>query len=210
MKISRWISLVLIAVLLTACAPAAEETAATEIPAGAQGYPAPEVETTQAGYPAPGGYPAPAAGDALPAACKVEGMATYSDPTGRFCFAYPLDFALEGEGLVGPAQEPDAARARLVIFSEALESGKDLAGVVEARLVEYGDAPQRADMQIGGEPAVSLEPVPGEPGSIDFVLVHGGEVITLRFQPNVETYAQARPDRDALVDIVTKSFTWLK
>jgi hypothetical protein len=55
-----------------------------------------------------------------------------------------------------------------------------------------------------------VEPVPGDPGSKDVVSVHGGEVITLRFQPNVETYSQARPDRDALVDIVMRSFTYLQ
>lgn len=222
MKTFRWISLVLIVALLAACAPAAvsetadvKNPAGTELPAGA--YPAPETAAPQSGYPAPAvaptaaGYPAPAAADNLPAACKTEGMTTYTDPAGRFCFAYPADFSAEGEGLVGPTQDPDVARARLVILSEALESGKDLAGVIAARLAQYGDAAvKQADVQLGGEPAVSLETVPGDPGSLDYVIVHGGEVITLRFQPNVETYPQGRMDREALADAVTKSFTWLK
>ncbi|GAP14260.1 hypothetical protein LARV_02026 [Longilinea arvoryzae] len=226
MKMFRWISVLLIVVMLAACAPAAASDAAgakspagTDIPAGSDAYPAPTTEVTQSGYPAPAvevptvesGYPAPAANDNLPAACKVDGMHTYTDANGRFCFAYPADFSVEGDGLVGPAQDPDLARARLAILSEALESGKDLAGVIAARLAEYGDAAvKQADVQLGGEPSVSLEPVPGDPGSLDTVSVHGGEVITLRFQPDVETYPQGRMDRDALVDAVMKSFTWLK
>jgi hypothetical protein len=231
MKYFRWISLILIIALLAACAPAAATKAAgTETSNGSGAYPAPQTTTTQAGYPAPtgettaaAGYPAPAvestpaagypapANDNLPAACKVDGMTTYTDPNGRFCFAYPADFTTEGDGLVGPKQDPDAARARLVIQSDALESGKDLAGVIAARLAGYGSASvKQADVKLGGEAAVSLEPVPGDPGSLDYVIVHGGEVITLSFQPNIETYAQGRMDRDALVDILVKSFTWLK
>ncbi len=225
MKIFRWMSLILIVALLAACAPAsateatgAKSPAATEISAGSEAYPAPTMVVTQAGYPAPvveattaAGYPAPGAADNLPAACKAEGMTTFTDPNGRFCFTYPADFTAEGNGLVGPAQDPDAARARLAILSETLESGKDLASVVAALLAKYGDAKiQQTDVQLGGEPAVSLDPVPGDPGALDYVIVHGGEVITLHFQPNVETYPQGRMDRDALVDVVVKSFTWLK
>lgn len=223
MKIARLISLLTIVVMLAACAPAAasQTPAATAAPSNDGAYPAPTGEpTANAAYPAPSaaaitateaGYPAPGAADNLPAACKVDGMSTYSDANGRFCFAYPADFSAEGEGLVGPAQEPDAARARLVIESEALQSGMDLAGVIAARLANYGDASvQQAEAQLGGEAAISLEPVPGDPGSLDYVIVHGGEVITLHFQPNVATYAQGKPDRDALVDIVVKSFTFLK
>ncbi|TLN23798.1 hypothetical protein FDZ74_03420 [bacterium] len=226
MKKIAWISLVLFALLLAACSPAAATTAAAgdAALAAGQGYPAPTAAATGESYPAPddtaqptlpADYPAPDPAASLPAACRVDGMATYSDAAGRFCFAYPQDFSLEGEGLVGPAQEPDAARARLLILSEALQSGSDLKTVIENRLAEYGQADstlqiQRVDVQVGGEPAASLEPVPGEPGSIDYLLVHGGEVITLRFQPNVETYPQSRPDRNALVDMVVKSFTFLK
>lgn len=227
MKIARLVSLLSIVVMLAACAPAvaSETPAATEAAAAAPSndaaYPAPAGEpTADAGYPAPSaaavtateaGYPAPGAADNLPAACKVDGMSTFSDANGRFCFAYPADFSAEGDGLVGPAQDPDAARARLVIESEALQSGMDLAGVIAARLANYNDASvQQAEAQLGGEAAVSLEPVPGDPGSLDYVIVHGGEVITLHFQPNVATYPQGKPDRDALVDIVVKSFTFLK
>lgn len=227
MKIYRWISLISIAILLTACSSAAvtEDTIpdaypATEVTAADTAYPAPELEATEAaasGYPAPvestslPDYPAPSGAADLPASCLVEGMTTYTDPDGRFCFAYPADFTAEEGGLVGPAQEPDAARARLLILIDPLESSLDLAGLIAARLGEYGDAAvQQSEVQLGGETAASLEPVPGDPGSRDVVSVHGGEAITLRFQPNVETYAQSRPDRDALVDIVLRSFAWLK
>lgn len=230
MKIYRWISLISIAILLTACSSAAvtedaipEAYPATEAPVGETAYPAPEFEATEAteaaasGYPAPvegtplPDYPSPSGAADLPASCRVEGMTTYTDPDGRFCFAYPADFTAEEGGLVGPAQEPDAARARLLILIDPLESGLDLAGLIAARLSEYGDAAvQQSEVQLGGETAASLEPVPGDPGSKDVVSVHGGEAITLRFQPNVETYAQSRPDRDALVDIVLRSFAWLK
>jgi len=90
-----------------------------------------------------------------------------------------------------------------------------LKSVIEGFLAKYGQSSssiviQQNELQIGGEPAGSLEPVPGDPGSIDYLMVHGGEVITLRFEPNVETYPLARPDREALIDIVLKSLSYLK
>ncbi|NMB67515.1 MAG: hypothetical protein GYA20_01990 [Chloroflexi bacterium] len=129
MKRIRWISLTLTAALLAACAPAAATepvapaaaadatlpaaTAALPTAAPVESYPAPEAVPTQSAYPAPvdvsglPGYPAPGVAG-LPESCRPEGMQTFVDPAGRFCFAYPADFTLDasGEGspmLVGPA-----------------------------------------------------------------------------------------------------------
>ncbi len=235
MKLCHLILIAVIVFLLAACSPATPTLAPVEptgssinLPAINGKYPAPGAEPAQSGYPAPveaaaqPGYPAPGASDNLPAACKVDGMVTYSDADGRFCFAYPANFSLDtsGEGyptLLGPAldQAAQPLHARLTIFSSPLADGQDLKSVIEGYLAKYGQssssvAIQQNDLQIGGEPAGSLEPVPGEPGSIDYLMVHGGEVITLRFEPNVETYPMARPDREALIDIVLKSFSYLK
>ncbi|HWQ04580.1 MAG TPA: hypothetical protein VN452_04420 [Longilinea sp.] len=235
MKFHYWISLVVIVLLLAACSPATPTQAPVEptgstvnLPAINGKYPAPGTDPAQASYPAPAeaaaqsNYPAPGESDNLPAACKVDGMLTYSDADGRFCFAYPANFSLDtsGEGnptLVGPALDLAAQplRASMTIFTTPLAEGQDLKSIIEGYLAKYGQSSssvviQQNDLQIGGEPAGSLEPVPGEPGSIDYLMVHGGEVITLRFEPNIETYPAARPDREALIDIVLKSFSYLK
>lgn len=232
MKHIRWITLMVMIALLAACAPAAAtENKSPDASAGypvlePTAYPVPVTEPTQAGYPAPVevptavGYPAPGAAN-LPEACRPEGMQTYSDPAGRYCFAYPANFTLDasGEGspmLVGPALDSaDMPVARLLMFSTRLADGQDLKSIVQSLMTKYGQENstviiQQNDLTIGNEPATSLEPVPGEAGSRDYLLVHGGEVIMLRFEPNVETNPAARPDRDALIDIVIKSFTWLK
>ena len=235
MKLRHLILIAVIVVLLAACSPATPTLAPVEptcssvnLPAVTDNYPAPGDKTAQSSYPAPveaaaqPGYPAPGGSDNLPAACKVDGMLTYSDADGRFCFAYPANFSLDtsGEGLptlLGPAldQAAQPLRARMTIFSTPLADGQDLKSVIEGFLAKYGQSSssiviQQNELQIGGEPAGSLEPVPGDPGSIDYLMVHGGEVITLRFEPNVETYPLARPDREALIDIVLKSFSYLK
>jgi len=235
MKLHHLISLVVIVLLLAACSPATPTLAPVEptgstlnLPAVNDNYPAPGAEPAQSSYPAPveaaaqPGYPASGESDNLPAACKVEGMLTYSDADSRFCFAYPANFSLDtsGEGLptlLGPAldQAAQPLRARLTIFSNPLADGQNLKSLIEGYLAKYGQSSssvviQQNDLQIGGEPAGSLEPVPGEPGSIDYLMVHGGEVITLRFEPDVTKYPLARPDREALIDIVLKSFSYLK
>jgi len=235
MKLRHLILIAVIVVLLAACSPATPTLAPVEptgssvnLPAVTDNYPAPGDKTAQSSYPAPveaaaqPGYPAPGGSDNLPAACKVDGMLTYSDADGRFCFAYPANFSLDtsGEGLptlLGPAldQAAQPLRARMTIFSTPLADGQDLKSVIEGFLAKYGQSSssiviQQNELQIGGEPAGSLEPVPGDPGSIDYLMVHGGEVITLRFEPNVETYPLARPDREALIDIVLKSLSYLK
>jgi hypothetical protein len=235
MKLHHWISLLVIVAVLAACSPATPTLAPTEptgstvnLPAVNDNYPAPGPKTAQSSYPAPldataqPDYPAPGGSDVLPAACKVDGMLTYSDADGRFCFTYPANFSLDtsGEGyptLLGPAldQAAQPLRARLTIFSTPLADGQDLKSILEGYLAKYGQSSssiviQQKDLQIGGEPAGSLEPVPGQAGSIDYLMVHGGEVITLRFEPNVDTYPAARPDREALIDIVLKSFSYLK
>lgn len=233
MKHIRWIMVIVVVLLLAACAPAAApDTKAPEASAESPvleptAYPAPLSQPTQAGYPAPvespaaaAAYPAPEVAG-LPEACRPEGMTTYNDPAGRYCFAYPSNFTLDANGgespvLAGPALEStNVPPARLVLLSTVLAEGQDLKSIVENTLAKYNQenstvTVQQNDLTIGGEPAVSLEPVPGEAGSRDYLMVHGGEVIILRFEPNVETYPAARPDRDALVDIVVKSFTWLK
>ncbi len=242
MKHMSWISLILTAALLAACAPAeATEpvapaaaadatlpaaTAALPTAAPENNYPAPAVVPTQSGYPAPvdvlglPGYPAP--GEAgLPESCRPEGMQTFVDPTGRFCFAYPADFSLDtgGEGspmLVGPAMDDaNMPVARLLMLTTPLAEGQNLQSLADGLAAKYSQENPQLEVQtveatLGGEPAVSLEPVPGEVGSRDVVVVHAGEVITLRFEPNVETYPAARMDRDALIDIVLRSFAWLK
>lgn len=233
MKQIRWITLIVVVLLLAACAPAAAPgTKAPEASAQPPALeptasPAPLSEPTLAVYPAPvespavaAAYPAPEVAS-LPEACRPEGMTTYTDPAGRFCFAYPANFTLDansGESpvLAGPALEPaNLPPARLVLLGTVLAEGQDLKSIAENLLSKYNQennavAIEQNDLTIGGEPAVSLEPVPGEAGSRDYVLVHGGEVIILRFEPNVETYPAARPDREALIEIVLKSFTWLK
>lgn len=242
MKHMSWISLILTAALLAGCAPAATTepvapaaaadttrpaaTAALPTTAPEKNYPAPAVVPTQSGYPAPvdvlglSGYPAPGAAG-LPESCRPEGMLTFVDSTGRFCFAYPADFAQDasGEGnpmLVGPALDPAASpSARLLLFISPLAEGQDLQNMVDSLAAKYSEENPQVEMEIneaalGGEPAFSLEPVPGDAGSRDYIVVHAGEVVTLRFEPNVETYPAARMDRDALIDIVLRSFAWLK
>ena len=226
MKCIRGISLILTAALLAACAPAAAAAPVAPAAAPAENYPAPAAAPTLSGYPAPvdvsglPGYPAP--GEAgLPEACRPEGMHTFVDPAGRFCFAYPVDFTLDasGEGspmLVGPAlDDVNMPAARLLMFATLLAEGQTLQSVADGLAAKYGQENPQLEVQtgevtLGGEPAISLEPVPGDAGSRDVVIVHAGEVITLRFEPNVETYPAARMDRDALIDIVLRSFAWLK
>jgi hypothetical protein len=242
MKLIRWFLLILTAALLAACAPAAATepvapamaadatlpaaTAGLATAASVENYPAPPAPPTLSGYPAPvdvlglPGYPAP--GEAgLPESCRPEGMQTFVDPAGRFCFAYPANFSLDasGEGspmLVGPAlSDANIPAARLLMFGTPLAEGQTLQSVADGLAAKYGQANPQLEVQtgevtLGGEPAVSLEPVPGDAGSRDIVVVHAGEVITLRFEPNVETYPAARMDRDALIDIVLRSFAWLK
>ena len=203
------VTLFLITVLITACAPTAvpEPQRTAELPT-----PSPEVFNPL--------DPSPTPPDSnLPLSCQVTDLNVYVNEEWSYCFAYPKDFTLnESPGtpgsmsLYGPEVEANGERARvsLEVTTQPVPQGSELAGLVDAFLTSFHDAPSpitREPLTLGSEPAERLEPIPGLLSSQVIMTLHRNVLFTLRFQPS--DIDVMKLDLEAVVQTVTGSFTFL-
>jgi hypothetical protein len=203
--------------LLAACTPAvALEPVVTGEPA-----PTAAVEPTATleppAAPAPTASPAPT--PAAPQACIVPGQQTYTQE--RYCFAYPADFTLEEHKesgvtiLYGQALDegPDPVRVSMGVSMQRVPPGSNLARLVDDfRSQNYLQGLPweivRTAHVLGGEPAESLDDLPGRLSYRQVMAIHGEILYTLIFNPSDNPAAHA--DLERLFETVMGSFTFLE
>ena len=169
------------------------------------------------------GYTVPAAGlrPDLPKTCQVPGSGLAAHPAGGYCYAYPLRFRLDKLfDVYGPLLDPSLEPIQVTLgltFAPA-EQGATLEKVVDQFLVDVTSGMDlsafpkitRTPLQLGGEAAVVVEPVPGY-GSARFVFViHSGNVYRLRFWPVDPATGASTADLNDMYQSVTSSFSFIQ
>ncbi len=157
----------------------------------------------------------------LPQACQVPGSGLAAAPAEGYCYAYPLRFRLDKLfDLYGPLLDPslEPLQVTLGLTVAPAAQGATLEKVVDQFLadvttgIDLSTFPKitRTPLQLDGEAAVVVEPVPGY-GSARFVFVlHGGSVYRLRFWPVDPSTSASSADLAELYQSVTSSFSFIK
>ncbi len=164
--------------------------------------------------------PSPTPSDStLPLTCQVTDLGVYVNQERGYCFAYPGTFTLDesraAEGIIalyGPDLEISAnpVHVSLEITTQVVPTKSGLTPLVDAYRMSFGDSPVpigRDTGMLGGEPAETLDPVPGLLSSRVTMALHENILFTLRFHPS--DLDIARPDLEALTQTVTGSFAFL-
>jgi hypothetical protein len=169
------------------------------------------------------GYTVPAASQRadLPQACQVPDSGLAADPAGGYCYAYPLRFRLDKLfDIYGPLLDPslEPVQVMLGMTYVAAGQGDTLEKVVDQFLtdvtigIDLSAFPKitRTPLQLGGEAAVVVEPVPGY-GSARFVFtIHNGTVYRLRFWPVDPSTGASNADLADLYQAVVSSFSFIE
>jgi hypothetical protein len=142
---------------------------------------------------------------------------TYVHQGASYCLRYPARFVPDESDpdrprIVGPALDTSLqpVRAALQVEVTHLATGVTADEAVDAFVAGFAGASiQRRDLQVGDEPAVLLEGVPGLGGSRDVIMVRGEGLYRLLFTPSVEGFPQAGADVEDLFETVIASFTIL-
>lgn len=155
----------------------------------------------------------------IPADCpKAEDAKIYVDLVNAFCFNYPADMLQDERGLaaihsqsMNPAN-PEEVNARLDIFAAPAIPDAALESLVSdfQKQFEGPESPvkiTRTPIELGGQPALMLEPVPGRLSSRMVFALHNGIYYQLIFFPLDEPSVKA--DFDRLYNTVISSFTFL-
>ncbi len=155
----------------------------------------------------------------IPAECfKNVDSNVYVDLVNAFCFNYPADMLQDERGLaaiyaqpINPAN-PEEATVRLDIFAAPAIPDAALDSLVGdfQKQFEGPDSPvkiTRSAVELGGQPALMLEPVPGRLSSRMVFALHNGIFYQLIFFPL--DVPQVKADFDRLYDAVISSFTFL-
>jgi hypothetical protein len=155
----------------------------------------------------------------LPEPCRPDrGNGVYIRSEDAFCFSIPERFKIQESApghaiIVGPALEKtaDPIFASLEVTATEVPAGSSLNDLVEEALREFDDFTAwkivRTPVQVDGEPAVSVEPVPGRLSSRHLYFLHKGTFYKLSFWPVDAKLAQA--DLSELFTTVTNSFRFL-
>lgn len=142
----------------------------------------------------------------------------YVDLVNAFCFNYPADMLQDERGLAAiyaqpknPA-DPEEVTVRLDIFAAPAIPDAALEALVGdfQKQFEGANSPvkiTRNPLELGGEPAFVLEPIPGRLSSRMVFALHNGVFYQLIFFPVDQP--QVKADFDRLYDIVISSFTFL-
>jgi hypothetical protein len=164
--------------------------------------------------------PSPTPSDStLPLTCQVTDLGVFVNQEWGYCFAHPGTFTLDksraAEGIMtlyGPGLEDSAnpVRVSLEITTQVLPPESGLTPLVDAYRMSFGDSSVSIGHEtgmLGGEPAETLDPVPGLLSSRVTMAIHENTLFTLRFHPS--DLDIARPDLEALTQTVTGSFAFL-
>jgi len=199
----------LITIFIAACTPA--------IPQGPQAITEPSTTTPEVFNPLD---PSPTLSDSsLPLNCQVTDLNVYVNEEWGYCFAYPINFTLDESrtaggsiNVYGPALDnnADPLRVSLKITAQPVPQGSELPALVEAYLSSFQNMNSlitRETRSLGGDPAETLQPVPGLLNSRIMIALHENVLFTVRFQPSDMTIA--KPDLNALMHTVIGSFTFM-
>lgn len=137
----------------------------------------------------------PRGDSSLPEPCRPSsGHRVYTRSEDAFCFSMPERFEVETSSpgyarIAGPAleQNADPIRVTLEITAQDVRTGRTLTGLVDKALAEFADFTaweiRRIPTEIGGEPAVVVEPIPGLLSGRALYFLHGGAFYKLYFWP---------------------------
>ena len=166
------------------------------------------------------GYTVPIAGlrSDIPQTCQVPDSGLAISAAEGYCYAYPRRFRISKIfDLYGPLLDASAQpiQVTLTVSSVQPPAGASLDKAVDSFLadalsgVDLSKFPKinRTPLQLGGEAALLVEPVPGF-GSARFVFViHGGSLYRLRFWPVDPTAGLS--DLEELYQAVKASFSFI-
>ena len=195
-------------------APATAQPTATVAPATTA-----TLQPTATAQSAPTATLTPHGDPLLPEPCRpASGNRVYIRSEDAFCFSIPERFKIQESApghalIVGPALEKsaDPIFASLDVTATEVPAGSDLNDLVDEALREFTDFAAwkivRTPTQVDGEPAVSVEPIPGRLSGRDLFFLHGNTFYRLYFWPVDSKIAQA--DLSELYKTVTNSFRFL-
>ena len=222
MNQDRWLTLPLLlmgAVLLLAACGAAAPTATGSKPvatAPATVTPAPNVTTA----------PAPTPITGLSAACGPETMdnSVLANPEAGYCLRYPANFKPQigdapdrpaGTWVVSFFDPSDADRIVSLAIETSLANGRTLEQVVTEELGNYSAEItaqiMRTPTQLGGEPAVILDGLPGILMNRQAFVIHGDRLHRLVLLPwHEEAFGDRQAEAQALWDQIVNSLAFMR
>ena len=128
-------------------------------------------------------------------------------PTGySVLYPNPAEIIVWHGSQLDPA--PDPVRLYIQVQDAGGRSPAGLADQITAGL-GGGFPVERADLALGGEPAVSLNNVPGQDLSRQILTVHGGWAYKLTFVPLDVGQAETRQQLETLYEVVVRSFKFV-
>ncbi|MEN4012099.1 MAG: hypothetical protein AB1453_06540 [Chloroflexota bacterium] len=155
----------------------------------------------------------------IPSEClNAHDTKAYVDFVNAFCFSFPADMLQDERGLAAVYAQPkdptnpEEVVTRLDIFASPSVPNTTLETLVSdfQKQFEGANSPvkiTRSAVELGGEPALMLEPVPGRLSSRMVFALRNGIFYQLIFFPLDEPSVKA--DFDRLYDAVISSFTFL-
>jgi hypothetical protein len=154
---------------------------------------------------------------AAPEACKLPETSFIYSPEDEYCFAYPVYFHRDHErgaiAIFGPAHGPgpEPLYASMTMEISILPDGQTLAQAVDVFVENLGDVPlpqTRQELNVGGEPAIVLEVVPGMLGSRDVFFVHRNLLFHLTFWPAPSVTPETSAEVEDLYQTVISSWNF--
>lgn len=158
------------------------------------------------------------ASTAQPAACPQPGLgveALQIDDHG-YCAAIPTGYSVlypnPAEIIVQRGSRTDPAPDQVRLYIQVADAaGRTPAGLADQAVAGLGSAfpVERADLTLGGEPAVSLNNLPGQDLGRQLIVVHAGRAYKLTFVPLDTVRAETRQELETLYEVVVRSFRFV-
>jgi hypothetical protein len=199
-----------VVLFLAACTPAA-----TTQPQALREPATPTPEVFQSLDPSP-----TVSNNTLPLTCQFTDLSVYVNQDWGYCFAYPTNYMLDesqaAEGRISlygrPLGDPaEPIRVTLEVTVQTVPAGSSLPTLANSYRLAFLQADVSTptvstSSTLGGEPAETLESVPGRLPSRLLMALHDNMLYTLRFFPS-ET-EETSNDLEALTQTVTGSFAY--
>lgn len=154
---------------------------------------------------------------AAPEACRLPETSFIYSPEDGYCFAYPVYFHRNDErgpiAIFGPARGPgpEPMYASMTMEISVPPEGQTLEQAVDIFIKNLGDVPMprtRQALNVGGEPAVMLEVVPGMLGSRDVFFIHHQLLFHLTFWPAPSVAPETSAEVEDIYQTVISSWSF--
>lgn len=164
--------------------------------------------------------PSPTPSDStLPFTCQATDLNVYINEMDGYCFAYPTRFTLgdqpsDNPGVYGPKLDDSLTPTQATFGIEITPANPDqtLREQAEAYVKKVSERDPSTytwtQLQVGGEPAWMVEPIPSIRAWRYVFILHHGSLFRLCYWPVDDV--QAKPDIDELTQTTLGSFTFLK